>query len=164
MEKSVLKILSDTLNEEFGKGYSVSSLTNMRKFYLTYKERISEPLVTKFVDEKSQPLVTIFDADIPFKLSWTHYLILMRIQDPDERNFYEELAVQENWGKRELSRQYGSSLYERLLIGKDIMKLSRKGRQIERPEDLLKDPYVLEFLGIPERADFSETERRKQTY
>ncbi len=159
--KNVLKILSDALSKEFGKGYSVSNLTNMRKFYMTYKERISEPLVTKFVDEKSQPLVTILDADIPFKLSWTHYLILMRIQDQDERDFYEELAVRENWGKRELSRQYGSSLYERLLIGKNkqqIMKLSRKGRQIERAEDLLKDPYVLEFLGIPERADFSETE------
>ena len=108
--KNVLKILSDALSKEFGKGYSVSNLTNMRKFYMTYKERISEPLVTKFVDEKSQPLVTILDADIPFKLSWTHYLISMRIQDQDERDFYEELAVRENWGKRELSRQYGSSL------------------------------------------------------
>ena len=100
---------------------------------MTYKDRISEPLVTKLIDEKSQPLVTISDADIPFKLSWTHYLILMRIQDKDERDFYEEFAVRENWGKRELSRQYGSSLYERLLIGKDkqqIMKLARKERQI----------------------------------
>ena len=158
---NVLKDLSDTLNKEVGKGYSISNLTNMRKFYVIYKDRISEPLVTKFIDEKSQPLVTILDTDIPFKLSWTHYLILMRIRDKDERDFYEALAVEENWGKRELSRQYGSSLYERLLIGKDkqqIMKLSRKGRQIERPEDLIKDPYVLEFLGIPERADFSETE------
>ena len=134
---------------------------NRAKYGKNVLKILSEPLVTKFVDEKSQPLVTILDADIPFKLSWTHYLILMRIQDQDERDFYEELAVRENWGKRELSRQYGSSLYERLLIGKNkqqIMKLSRKGRQIERAEDLLKDPYVLEFLGIPERADFSETE------
>ena len=131
--ENILKVLSDTLNKEFGKGYSVSNLTNMRKFYMTYKERISEPLVTKFVDEKSQPLVTILDADIPFKLSWTHYLILMRIQDQDERDFYEELAARENWGKRELSRQYGSSLYERLLIGKNkqqIMKLSRKSFRV----------------------------------
>lgn len=159
--ENVLKILSDALNKEFGKGYSVSNLTNMRKFYMTYKDRISEPLIAKFIDEKSQPLVTISDADIPFKLSWTHYLILMRIQDKAERDFYEELAVRKNWGKRELSRQYGSSLYERLLIGKDkqqIMRLSRKGRRIERPEDLIKDPYVLEFLGIPERTDFLETE------
>ena len=159
--ENILKVLSDTLNKEFGKGYSVSNLTNMRKFYMTYKDRISEPLVTKLIDEKSQPLVTISDADIPFKLSWTHYLILMRIQDKDERDFYEEFAVRENWGKRELSRQYGSSLYERLLIGKDkqqIMKLARKERQIEKPEDLIKYPYVLEFLGISERTDFSETE------
>ena len=76
----------------------VSNLTNMRKFYITYKDRISEPLVTKFIDEKSQLMVSILDADSPFKLSWTHYLILMRIQDKDERDFYEALAVEENWG------------------------------------------------------------------
>lgn len=106
-------------------------------------------------------MVTNFADDVPFRLSWTHYLILMRIQNEEERNFYELMAVQENWGKRELSRQYGSSLYERLLIGKDkqqIMKLSKKGRLIEKPSDIVKDPYVLEFLGIPEQTEFSETD------
>lgn len=159
--KRVLETLSDALNQAFGKGYSVSTLTNIRKFYEIYKSRISPPLVTDFAEQNSQPLVTKFGNDVPFRLSWTHYLILMRIQNEDERDFYERLAIQENWGKRELSRQYGSSLYERMLIGKDkqqILRLSKKGRLAEKPADLVKDPYILEFLGIPEQTDFSETE------
>lgn len=159
--KRVLETLSDALNHVFGKGYSVSTLTNIRKFYEIYKNRISAPLVTDFAEQNSQPLVTKFGNDVPFRLSWTHYLILMRIQNEDERDFYERLAIQENWGKRELSRQYGSSLYERMLIGKDkqqILRLSKKGRLAEKPADLVKDPYILEFLGIPEQTDFSETE------
>ena len=159
--KRVLETLSDALNHAFGKGYSVSTLTNIRKFYEIYKNRISAPLVTDFSEPNSQPLVTKFGNDVPFRLSWTHYLILMRIQNEDERDFYEQLAIQENWGKRELSRQYGSSLYERMLIGKDkqqILRLSKKGRLAEKPADLVKDPYILEFLGIPEQTDFSETE------
>lgn len=159
--KRVLETLSDALNHVFGKGYSVSTLTNIRKFYEIYKNRISAPMVTDFSEPNSQPLVTKFGNDAPFRLSWTHYLILMRIQNEDERDFYEQLAIQENWGKRELSRQYGSSLYERMLIGKDkqqILRLSKKGRLAEKPADLVKDPYILEFLGIPEQTDFSETE------
>lgn len=159
--KRVLETLSDALNHAFGKGYSVSTLTNIRKFYEIYKNRISAPMVTDFAEPNSQPLVTKFGNDVPFRLSWTHYLILMRIQNEDERDFYEQLAIQENWGKRELSRQYGSSLYERMLIGKDkqqILRLSKKGRLAEKPADLVKDPYILEFLGIPEQTDFSETE------
>ena len=159
--KRVLETLSDALNHVFGKGYSVSTLTNIRKFYEIYKNRISAPMVTDFAEQNSQPLVTKFGNDVPFRLSWTHYLILMRIQNEDERDFYEQLAIQENWGKRELSRQYGSSLYERMLIGKgkqQILRLSKKGRLAEKPADLVKDPYILEFLGIPEQTDFSETE------
>lgn len=159
--KRVLETLSDALNHVFGKGYSVSTLTNIRKFYEIYKNRISAPLVTDFSEPNPQPLVTKFGNDVPFRLSWTHYLILMRIQNEEERDFYEQLAIQENWGKRELSRQYGSSLYERMLIGKDkqqILRLSKKGRLAEKPADLVKDPYILEFLGIPEQTDFSETE------
>lgn len=159
--KRILETLSDALNHAFGKGYSVSTLTNIRKFYEIYKNRISAPLVTDFSEPNPQPLVTKFGNDVPFRLSWTHYLILMRIQNEDERDFYEQLAIQENWGKRELSRQYGSSLYERMLIGKgkqQILRLSKKGRLAEKPADLVKDPYILEFLGIPEQTDFSETE------
>lgn len=159
--KKILVTLSETLNKEFGKGFSVETLTNMRKFFLTYKERISEPVVTKFISEKSQPLVTKFDHELPFHLSWSHYMILMRIENAEERNFYEKQALKEGWGKRELQRQYGSSLYERLLIGKDkdqIFASSQKGQIIEKPQDIVKDPYVLEFLGLDEKSDFTETE------
>lgn len=159
--KKILETLSSALNHAFGKGYSVSTLTNIRKFYEIYKNRISQPPVTDFSELNSQPPVANFRDDAPFRLSWTHYLILMRIQNEDERDFYERLAIQENWGKRELGRQYGSSLYERMLIGKDkrqIFRLSKKGRQAENPSDLVKDPYVLEFLGISERTEFSETD------
>ncbi len=159
--KKVLVTLSETLNKEFGKGFSVATLTNIRKFYLTYQDRISEPVVTEFAIEKSQPLVTKLKNKPPFHLSWSHYLILMRIESLEERNFYERQAWKEGWGKRELGRQYASSLYERLLIGKDkdkILEASQKGQIIERPGDIVKDPYVLEFLGLDERTDFSESE------
>ena len=163
--KRVLETLSSALNHAYGKGYSVSTLTNIRKFYEIYKNRISEQMVIGFTEQNSQPVVTNFSDDAPFHLSWTHYLILMRIQNEDERDFYERMAIQENWGKRELSRQYGSSLYERMLIGKDkqqILRMSKKGRLTEKPSDLVKDPYVLEFLGISEQADFSETDLERR--
>lgn len=158
---NVLDTLSNRLNKAFGKGFSVSTLTNIRKFYLTYQERISEPVVMEFAAKKSQPPVTILQKEPPFRLSWTHYLILMRIADRDERDFYEQQALRGGWGKRELSRQYSSSLYERLLVGKNkkkIMEVSQKGQVIEQPQDIVKDPYVLEFLGLEEKTDFSETE------
>lgn len=110
---------------------------------------------------KSQPPVTKLEKESLFQLSWSHYLILMRIENEEERNFYEQQALKEGWGKRELQRQYGSSLYERLLIGKDkekILATSQKGQIIEKPGDIVKDPYVLEFLGLDEKIDFSETE------
>ena len=153
--KNILKTLSDSLNKEFGKGFSVATLTNIRKFYLTYQDRISERVVKEFANEKSQPLVTKLEQEPPFHLSWTHYLILMRMDNEEERNFYEMQALKEGWGKRELSRQYGSSLYERLLLGKDknkIIEMSGKGQIIEKPSDFAKAPYLLEFLGLDEKT------------
>jgi len=164
--KKVLITLSEKLNKEFGEGFSVATLTNMRKFYLIYQDRISEPIITEFAIEKSQPLVTKLKNKPPFHLSWSHYLILMRIENMEERNFYERQALKEGWGKRELDRQYGSSLYERLLIGKDrdkILAASQKGQIIEKPGDIVKDPYVLEFLGLNERTDFSESEMESRS-
>lgn len=157
----VIEKLSDSLTKEFGKGYSSETLKNIRKFYLTYQNRISKPVVSLLENKKSKPAVTQFDGDMPFCLSWTHYLILMRIEDEDERNFYEQQAYKEGWSKRELSRQYSSSLYERLLISKDkdkVKQLSTKGQIIETPSDMVKDPYVLEFLGLSENSEYSESD------
>ncbi len=114
----------------------------------------------KFAIEKSEPVVRNSE-DTLFKLSWTHYLILMRIRDDQERLFYEREAVARNWGKRELSRQYASSLYERLLLSTDKGKIQNIAKKGEIPDDLsfrVKDPYVLEFLGLHEQPEYSEND------
>lgn len=157
----VIDRLSEALTEEFGRGYSPDTLKNVRKFYLTYKDRISEPMFRLFAIEKSEPVVSLFRDKPPFTLPWTHYLILMRIKNPDERNFYEIEATKGTWSKRVLQRQYSSSLYERLLLSSDkskVFELSTQGLVVQKPEDIVKDPMVLEFLGFPAQAVYSETE------
>ena len=124
--------------------------------------------------QKSQALVSVSDISNsisirqallselhPFKLSWTHYLILMRIKNPDERRFYEIEAINQQWTYRQLQRQYGSSLYERLALSRDkdeVMKLAQEGQTLDKPHDMLKNPLVLEFLGMAEDAAYSETD------
>ena len=119
--KSVLKELSQKLTKEFGKGYSVYNLERMRNFYLVFKNRIAETeksasLMRKFEEEKSaSPMQKM---EFPFNLSWTHYLLLLKIKNKEERKFYEIEAVNNNWSVRELERQYDSSLYERLVLSR----------------------------------------------
>ena len=94
-----------------------------------------------------------------FRLSWSHYLILMRMENLDERNFYEIEAIENNWSLRELRRQIDSALYERLVLSRDkekVKSLALKGQIIEKPEDVVKDPYILEFLGLEEQNSYSE--------
>lgn len=98
--KNVLDTLSDWLNKAFGKGFSVSTLTNIRKFYLTYQERIPEPVVREFATKKSQPPVTILEKEPPFRLSWTHYLILMRIARQRRTEFLRTAGVAGRLGKK----------------------------------------------------------------
>ena len=96
-----------------------------------------------------------------FNLSWSHYLFLMRIDNTDERNFYEIEAKNSNWSLRELKRQFDSALYERLSLSKgktQTKELSENGLTVSSPSDIVKDPYVLEFLGLPEKAEYSETD------
>jgi predicted nuclease of restriction endonuclease-like (RecB) superfamily len=115
--------------------------------------------------QKSQTLFAKFDpstnrAVYPFTLSWSHYLILMRIENEQERNFYEIEATKQQWSFRQLQRQYGSSLYERLALSRnkdEIKRLSNEGQTIEKPRDILKNPLVLEFLGLEEKSEYSET-------
>ncbi len=98
---------------------------------------------------------------VEFKLSWSHYLKLMRMDDEAERKFYEIEAAKNNWSVRELQRQYDSALYTRLALSRDknkVKELSEKGLQITKPQDVIKDPYILEFLGLPERPHYSEGE------
>jgi predicted nuclease of restriction endonuclease-like (RecB) superfamily len=154
--------LSKQLSDEFGKGYSVDNLENMRKFYSVYGKsetlsRISGKKPTREIPpERAVESKTLKPV---FRLSWSHYLKLMRIENEDEKRFYEIEAAKNNWGVRDLKRQFDSALYERLIIGKDkekIKELSEKGQVLDTPEDAIKDPYVLEFLGIKEESRFSE--------
>lgn len=159
--KKIIQTLSDALNAEFGKGFSVDTLENARKFYLNYQDRISEAMFRKFTEEKSDTVFRTFETSVPFTLSWSHYLQLMRIKNPDERRFYEIEATKSAWSIRTLQRQYNSSLYERLALSRnkdEVMRLAQEGNVVERPADIVKQPTVLEFLGLEEQAKYSETD------
>lgn len=140
--KHVLKELSKRLNAEFGKGFSVTNLQQMKNFYIIYGKQ-------QTVSVKSK---TAINAKYDFQLSWSHYLFLMLIDNLEERKFYEIESTNNNWSLRELLRQFDTALYERLSLSRDedaIKELSEKGQIIEKAKDSLKDPYVLEFIGIP---------------
>lgn len=110
--------------------------------------------------EISETLSRKSENSLSFTLSWSHYLILMRINDPDARNFYEIECAQQQWSVRQLSRQVGSSLYERLALSRDkneVMRLATEGQTIEKPSDIIKDPLTLEFLGLKPDVSYSES-------
>ncbi len=167
--KEVLKALAERLVNEFGRGFSERNLASMRAFYLHYQERlpILQSLTAKSASNQKNspgggPLSS--SAQIkphPFTLSWTHYVFLLGIKNPSERSFYEIEATEQNWTVRELKRQFDSSLYERLALSRDktgIRKLAKKGQLVEKPQDILKEPLVLEFLGLDEKAPCSESD------
>ena len=150
------------MNTQFGRGFSVDTLENVRKFYLTYQDRISETVFRKFAVEKSETVfLRIFEETLPFTLPWSHYLLLMRIKDENERKFYEIEATQSGWSIRTLQRQYNSSLYERLALSREkgeVLRLASEGNIVTRPQDIVKQPTVLEFLGLDEKARFVESD------
>lgn len=167
--KETIKSLSEVLARDFGKGYSMDNLEKMRKFYLMYGNRISEPLVRKSPTRKnihSESVIRKMEIPIEkfsshFPLSWTHYFHLLKMDDKDERNFYESEAVSNNWSIREMKRQLQSSLYERLALSRNkqqVKALSRKGQISNSPIDSLKEPLVLEFLELKEDTRYSESD------
>ena len=143
--KQTLKELAKELTKEFGKGFSRANLYNMRLFYLMY--------------EKVQTLSG--------KLSWSHYCELLSISDKDKRSFYEKEAINSNWSVRELKRQIDSSLFERLLLSRgnadkeQVMEMAIKGNEINKPADIIRAPYVFEFLGLPEDKPVMESDLEK---
>lgn len=154
--KAVLKDLSKRLSKEFGRGFSVDNLQNMRQFYLTYS--IYETASSK-LESTNKPITQTLSAQ--FNLSWSHYLFLMRIDNESERKFYEIESEQNNWSLRELKRQFNTSLYERLALSRDkegIMRLAQEGQVIQKFEDVIKEPYTLEFLGLQDDKRYSESE------
>lgn len=145
--KQVLQSLATKLTENFGNGWSYSNLRQMRQFFIIYSN-----LTTTGCQ--------IDDFTPKFTLSWSHYLLLMRVEDPDARRFYEIESSQQQWSKRQLSRQIGSSLYERLALSRDkegVMRLAQKGQVVEKPSDIIKDPITLEFLGLKPDSLYSES-------
>lgn len=129
--------LSRDLRQQYGKGFGRRNVLDMRRFYLVYP---------------------IWQA-LPAKLSWTHFVALLSISDKTARKFYENQAVHENWSYRELERQIDSSLFERLALSKDkkgVLKLSKKGHIVSQAAEVVKDPYVLDFLKIPQATKMTE--------
>lgn len=145
-DRAFILELSKQLTKEIGKGYSRSNLFNMRNFYLEY------------------PNVQTVSGH----LSWSHYCELMQVTDKQARQFYEKEIMNSNWSVRELQRQISTSLFERLLLSvgksnkKEVLKLSKKGQIIRTASDVIKDPYVFEFLGIPEKKPILEKDLEKR--
>lgn len=169
--KQVLKELSARLTERFGDGWSYPSMKNIRQFYLTYSKRLNAvyPIDTEKAKQRlanSGPGNDIADFDNQglskprFTLSWSHYLVLMRIENPEARSFYEIECTQQQWSVRQLSRQVGSSLYERLALSRnkdEVMRLATEGQTVEKPSDIIKNPLTLEFLGLKPDEVYSES-------
>lgn len=143
--KQVLKELSKELTREFGRGFSVSNIQFMRRFYQSYQ----------------------IQQAVSVKLSWSHYCELLTITDPDKRSFYEKETINSGWSVRELKRQLATSLYERLLLSdgkgnkETVLALAEKGIEMAQPGDIIKDPYVFEFLGLPENKPLMESDLEK---
>lgn len=134
---NTLKKLARDLTDHYGKGFSWSNTYRMRQFYIIYPNF----------------------ATLSQKLGWSHYVELMKIEDPLEREFYEKECVSEQWGVRELKRQMKSMLFQRIALSKDkdeVLKLAKEGQVIEKPEDILKEPYVFEFTGLPQLPVYDE--------
>ena len=173
--KALLKKLSALLTTNLGKGFSKRSLEQYRKFYLIYKE-ITQALPAQSLEPKkiqkavsNQSFQSMFQTDIlqaatvklanRFVLGWTHYVALLTVKNAEERRFYEIEAAENSWGYRELERQINSALYERLALSynkDEVKKLSTHGQVIEKPSDVIKSPYILEFTGLEERKSYSE--------
>ncbi|MHA7864165.1 PDDEXK nuclease domain-containing protein [Flagellimonas marinaquae] len=155
--KRLLRDLSKVLTTEFGKGFSVTNVQQMRSFYLTYQKQ--QTLSAKSKNENQQT------TSVEFKLSWSHYLKPMRIDDESERKFYEIESHKNSWSVRELQRQFDSALYTRLVLSRDkekVKELSEKGLVLEKPKDAIKDPYILEFIGLPEHTEYSENDLEQE--
>jgi len=175
---TVLGGLAQALTTEFGRGFSLTNLKLMRQFHLLYQNRIGQTLSDQLIPTAKQKTLSAKSALPPiaetrsrklgadgipaaFALSWSHYVLLLTIKDPDERSFYEIEATNEGWSLSELRRQKASALYERLALSRDkegVRKLAAEGQVVSRPDDVLKQPYVLEFLGLEERARYTETD------
>ncbi|MCY4211897.1 MAG: PDDEXK nuclease domain-containing protein [Gammaproteobacteria bacterium] len=174
--KALIEGLSKRLSERYGRGYSAISLWNMRKFYQKYMDRtpaILSPVgkeagqskilspVGKESAPKQYPTGTESATGFHPNLSWSHYRALMRVENDEARQFYEQEAARNSWNKRQLERQINTLLFERLLKSRDkdgVLQLASEGHVPENPIDIIKDPYALEFLDLPESHRLVESD------
>ena len=186
--KAVIEDLSTRLTGRYGKGYSTASLWNMRKFYQTYiaraailspsgrefrQQKILSPMGRELgkdgnpdppsgeVTPKQHPMGVESATGFHPDLSWSHYRALMRVENEESRQFYEQEAARNRWNKRQLERQINTLLFERLLKSRDkdgVLQLANEGQATEHPIDFIKDPYALEFLGLPESHQLLESD------
>jgi predicted nuclease of restriction endonuclease-like (RecB) superfamily len=184
--EKLVRELADRLRQEYGVGYGMSNLKSFKQFYLAYTNLAGQPkghavrglLATtsgkghamRGQSTATIPAPIIFEAtasadwqpgQLHPNLSWTHYRTLLRVEKPEARSFYEIEAIQNNWSARELERQINSLLYERLALSRDkkgLLRLAKKGQEIQGPLDIFKDPLVLEFLKIPAAAKLVESD------
>ena len=159
-----LKQLSASLIAEFGRGFSETNLKMMRQFYLAWKDKVL-PIGQKPSDElpaiSEKPSRKFTDRLNPFMFGWSHYVVLLGIKDAKERRFYEIEAAESGWSIPEFKRQLNSGLYERLALSRNkkrMRKLAEEGHRVNRPSDLMKEPLVLEFLGLNEKPSYSESD------
>jgi len=149
----LIERLSEDMTKKFGRGFSSTNLKMMRLFYQSF------PIRQTLSDESQKPQT--LSAKFEPMLSWSHYCELLKVEEPLVRSFYEQEAIQNNWSVRELKRQINSMLFERLALSKDtktVMKMAKKGQIIEKPEDAIKDPYILEFLNLKEETSYTESQ------
>ena len=161
---NLLKQVSKDLTMQLGKGFSVQNLERMRNFYLMYSNSSNE-LRNSNIFEKSSKELRILKTDSELvkllPISWSHYLFLMRIADEKERQFYEIETYSNNWKLKELERQFNTGLYERLALSKnkeEVLRLAKEGQTLSNPQDLMKEPLILEFLGLEEKSEYSESD------
>ena len=150
----LLKRLSNDLISRFGKGFTERNLRAMRQFYLAYPQLQGYEKMSRIYPEIDEKWHTT-----GAELSWSHYRILMRISEETKRSFYEIETVRNNWSVREMQRQINSMLFERIALSKDkegVKELAKRGEIIAKPEDAIRDPYVLEFLGLKEESIYTE--------
>ena len=154
--------LSEVLTRNLGKGFGQRSLELARRFYLAYRQILSVSPIPQTLSAESITAFSPAAASEIFQalpLGWSHYVTLLGIDNLSERKFYEIETRANNWSVRELERQIESSLYERLALSRnkeDIWRLAQEGQVVEKATDLFKNPLVLEFLGLAEKADFTE--------
>lgn len=164
--EQIIEGLARRLTRRFGKGFSVPGLRNMRQFFLAYpqgstlpEELVGEPRGGKIRSALPSESAGKGVRRFPPLLGWTHYTLLMRVTNLTARAFYEIEAAREHWSSRELERQIASLLFERLAKSRSkhkVLALARKGHELHAPRDVLKEPFVLEFLDLGERAHWHE--------